>query len=490
MLNNKSLIKNSILNIHGRTYLPIRETAELLNLYVVWDEKTHTIKISNIGTISEVNTQPIKYDIGQVMTEMTNFKLMVDGYEKQLENKIVVIDGVSYLPLRETAEILGFEVKWDEKTATVFITSKKDKREKEDFLLPFSDDSGLWGYMDYDGNVIVEPKYAYAGDFSNEIAVVSTSEDADSFCGTSGKGECGYIDLQGKEVIPLIYAEAENFSEGLAAVAEMTTVKFDDEERDLLVYKYIDESGKSVIEGSFYNAGRFSDGYAPVSIFYENDQIYNAYIDINGNIVKKFGEMQLSEFHNGYAIIGDNEKLIDTDFKVVLDFSKQGYKPKGEVENGMICVSKNGMCGIVDVTGRVIVPFEYTYIYLSCDTPILAKKRVDEKSEKFGYIDLNDNVIIPFSYENADPFTNGTAFVLKSIDDAVENEDLFKSTSKISIIDKNRKYIKEDVNVGFWMYITGNEYPNGIRKYYRGDKLEYVKPNGDVIETRIIENKE
>ena len=41
-------INNDVLAIDGKTYLPLREIAEYLELYVLWDEEERKIKISQI----------------------------------------------------------------------------------------------------------------------------------------------------------------------------------------------------------------------------------------------------------------------------------------------------------------------------------------------------------------------------------------------------------------------------------------------------------
>lgn len=490
---NEIPLENSVLNINDRTYLPVRETAELLNLYVVWDEKTQTINISNIGVTAENDNAPVKYDSASVTADVTDFKLKVDGHEKQPENAVAVVNGTSYLPLRELAEMLNFEVDWDGNTETVSIASKNSEKGDYDFLLPFSVENealeyDLWGYMDIDGNVIVEPKYTYAGDFADGMAIVSDKEECayDEF---ERIGQYGYINIEGKEIIPCEYYGFNNFSDGVAAVGKKTTTYYDDNEYTITQYSYINKNGDIVIDGGFYNAGKFDSGYAPVTLLNDDESARNIYIDKKGNIAADFDESHIKEFNNEYAVSDDT--LIDTDFNIVLDFNKLQYSPAGEVVNGMICAryKSNDLCGVVDLEGNVIVPFEYYSLYLKEGEPVLAVKKEYNSGGgtvyKYGYIDLNNNIILPFSYSNADHFTNGVAFILKSEDDITRDEDIFKTTQKISIIDKKGNYIKENVNVGFWYYITGNEYSNGIRKYYQGNKLMYVDKNGEVIEPKI-----
>lgn len=69
----------------------------------------------------------------------------------------------------------------------------------------------LYGYFDENWNLVVEPKYTAAGNFSEGLANVSVGE--------WGNSKCGYIDKSGNVVIPLIYDRCEPFENGIASVA-------------------------------------------------------------------------------------------------------------------------------------------------------------------------------------------------------------------------------------------------------------------------------
>lgn len=481
-------IENSIIAINNRTYLPIREIAELLDLYVVWDEDAKTIKISDIGTISENANEPVMFNSTTVMADVTDFKLKVEGIERIPENSIVVIDGTSYLPLREISEMLNIEVKWDGKTQTIYIDSSNNELVEYDFLLPFSDNnSNLWGYMDMDGNVVVEPKYTYAGDFVEGMALVSDKEES-AYDDWERTGQYGYINIKGEEVVPCEYYGFNNFSDGLAAVAEKVNIAYQgDTEYTAYKYSYINKDGDVIIEGDFYDAGNFGNGYAPVMILKDDEPRY-IYIDMNGEEMSNFNNQKIDAFKNGYAVA--NDKLIDTDFEVVMDYKKLGYELVSEVVNGMVVARKNsGSCGIIDLYGNVVVPFEYYYLQLNEKNPIFAIKDImnesGKKEECCGYIDLNNNIILPFKYYMADGFAGGVSFVVNSKDDCGNAEELFNTILNIDIIDKTGRVIKEDIDAGFWLEYTGNSYPNGIRKYYRGDKLIYINSRGVFINPKI-----
>jgi hypothetical protein len=67
--------------------------------------------------------------------------------------------------------------------------------------------------------------------------------------------KCGFIDRNGNIIIDLIYKDAGNFSEGLAPVKTADNK-----------WGYIDTTGKMLIEPRFKYVRDFSEGLAPVSI--------------------------------------------------------------------------------------------------------------------------------------------------------------------------------------------------------------------------------
>lgn len=94
--------------------------------------------------------------------------------------------------------------------------------------------------------------YGYVSAFHEEVAVANFP-----FNLFTGFGKYGYIDRNGNIVIDFQFATANSFSEGLAVAS------FDHKK-----YGYINHSGEWAIEPLFDYAGNFSDGKARVQIGY------------------------------------------------------------------------------------------------------------------------------------------------------------------------------------------------------------------------------
>ena len=103
--------------------------------------------------------------------------------------------------------------------------------------------AGKWGYVDFDGKMVIEPKFSAGGFFSENLAAEP---------GEGGK--FGYIDKSGNFAIAARFDEARQFSEARAAV------KLDGK------WGFIDTSGKFTITPQFADAREFSQGMAPVKV--------------------------------------------------------------------------------------------------------------------------------------------------------------------------------------------------------------------------------
>jgi len=168
---------------------------------------------------------------------------------------------------------------------------------------------GLWGYRDARGEVVIEPRYRLAQDFSPQgIAAVV---DERGWCYIDGKGDklirphiydngpddfreglarfraagrFGYFDETGRVRIKPQFAFALPFHEGLAAVCLGCQERGDGEHREITGGKwgYIDHGGETAIAPRFDAATPFEGGRARVMV--DGSWIT---IDRNGEAIQK-----------------------------------------------------------------------------------------------------------------------------------------------------------------------------------------------------------
>lgn len=117
-----------------------------------------------------------------------------------------------------------------------------------------------WGFIDQQGNVVIDFQWDQAWSFSEGLAAVQQGD------------LWGFVDKSGKMVIEPKWEKALSFSEGLAAVYELG------------YWGYINQTGEVILKPKWYEAGPFSEGLAGVSIKIDGYPVYR-YIDTQGQTV-------------------------------------------------------------------------------------------------------------------------------------------------------------------------------------------------------------
>ncbi len=240
----------------------------------------------------------IAEEVNRVYAEKTLFKVQVNNEVQDINGDILVVDGVSYVPLREFSNMLGSSVKWDEANQMINITS--------DFVytqapLKFYDETNeKYGYKDNKGNIVIEPQYDDASEFSEGAAIVLKNSEY-VFINQSGN-ELFRIDADYHSI-----SLKEGFSEGCCAVS-IFEVK-----RGTMVgenfprkHMYLDKMGNKLMDKDFKEySENFYDGYA-VSL--KNESYYFtpikpilSYIDKTGDFATDTEYSKAGNFIDGYA---------------------------------------------------------------------------------------------------------------------------------------------------------------------------------------------
>lgn len=103
---------------NNRTLVPVRFIAEKMGAKVGWEPATMTV--------------PIERDDLHIVLTIGESKALVNGQEMVFDTKAITSGGRTFVPLRFVSEALGAEVKWDNPTSTVFISTKDDAYAKYD----------------------------------------------------------------------------------------------------------------------------------------------------------------------------------------------------------------------------------------------------------------------------------------------------------------------------------------------------------------------
>lgn len=118
----KAVTKNGVSqNIDGKLFIdendrmmvPLRALSNAFGIKdsnILWDDETKTVTVAD-------------YDIIEV--KVGSNSITVNGSEKAMDTKAVIVDGRCYLPLRAICDALGIDdISWNDVTKTVTITNK------------------------------------------------------------------------------------------------------------------------------------------------------------------------------------------------------------------------------------------------------------------------------------------------------------------------------------------------------------------------------
>lgn len=242
----------------------------------------------------------------------------------------------------------------------------------------FKDDkTGLYGYMDGDGKIIIEAKYKSAADFeylSTGYTQAYDENETATIIDKSGKeylpfGEYrvvsvpqydlmffkddslkyGVVNLEGERVLEALYDKIEINNEGTIIVTlNNKQGVFDKNVKIILdiVYDYIYQVEDALIVMKEDKFGLVNlKGKELVPINYEEVQIAHSIRE---------GERQIFEVVNSEGKIG----FFDSKGKQLTDFL---YDKNSPGRGGLIPVLKDGKWGYIDVEGKTIIPFQFDY---------------------------------------------------------------------------------------------------------------------------------
>jgi len=273
---------------------------------------------------------------------------------------------------------------------------------------------GKVGYIDHTGKMIIEPQYASALEFSEDMAAVLI------------KDKWGFVNSQGKVVVPARFDKCSSFSEGFSAVVLDGKWKFIDRQGNLVrnvafeiarsfsgglaavkvdgKWGYVDQKMTLVIKPTFDDAWYFSEGLAPVRIGSKW-----GYVDTTGRVAIEPRYYWADEFSEGLAFVEggtDNEGYIDKTGKLVIAGRFFSAKLFSQGLAGVLTQAGGAYC-LIDKSGRVVAPAQFEEVgpFSEGLAPIRVKSGC-------GYIDPNGKMVIEPNFLRADGFSGGLAFVV------------------------------------------------------------------------------
>lgn len=307
-----------------------------------------------------------------------------------------------------------------------------------DFADPFTDGralvkvNGKFGYIDEKGSYAVNPKYKSATIFSEDRAWVVGEGSAPTL-----------IDRDGKELFDMKDVEfVSPYYDGLAKVEVIG-------ENGKLLYGFINKKGEYVVNPIYEYAGNFSDGMAAIS-----GEGKEGYINTSGKII--INDTTFSRegsFYDGHAFVGIREKDYSLTYGVIDRTGKYLINPQfkdiGCDGKGFIVENNDHQWGWCDSDGKFIINPQFDG-FLHFGKSDMAPVAI---GEKWGYADRRGKLVINPQFDKALPF--------------VDNKfALVKTGERFGFIDREGKYIANpqfsDFGISFYgIYLYGSQYIAG-----------------------------
>lgn len=267
---------------------------------------------------------------------------------------------------------------------------------------------GKYGYINDKGNVIIPLEYEYGSNFKNGFAGVYKDEKY-GIIDTSGtvvvpfeydllsvlptnlavaeiNGKYGIIDMTGNEVVPFIYEY-------------ISALPFDfNYDYHLFAFR---QNGKDALANL---AGNLLTDYVyeHIDFFFEGLALMRketgkwGYIDVNGAEVIPAVYDNGFHFYNGLANVTKEgvDSFIDLTGALAFEGNALGFDDSYYLT---LLSDDNGKWGVLDRTGKIVVPIEYDDICIYDDVIIWVNNRAEQIS---GYFDKDGNVVIPLRHTN------------------------------------------------------------------------------------------
>lgn len=246
----------------------------------------------------------------------------------------VVTDGSgkSYLYNKNGAVIFQTDGTIDKPSCGMSAFSKRVDNEKD-----------LWGYINTEGKVVIEPVYEWAQAFSGDKALVKIKE-----------GSFGLIDKEGKLLKEIDTKMVKELSEDAFVFTRTSS-----EGRDK--YGYMTLDGEILLDAAYSEAQGFTDGLAIVNTAGDYENKYGV-INKNGEFVIPAEYGEITYIGDGiYSVSETHEAYYFSDFAKKALFDKTGkqltgfdFYNVGALENGLISVSDEKSTYLIDSTGEEI----------------------------------------------------------------------------------------------------------------------------------------
>lgn len=268
----------------------------------------------------------------------------------------------------------------------------------------------------------------------------------------------GFVNALGEEILPTIYENVDQTmtDEFVLVSKNKKWAFFSNNGEQLTDFKFDEVKQAYIMENGRNKDTYFKGGLAIVSIGNKTQ-----FLDKNLKEIIPLGKYDYVESLNkcGFGIVGKNKKYGIIDNKgneiVRLDYDKVEHPKRYSNILELFVLEKNGTLQIFDANIKLIKEdiLDYTWDKIDFDDYYLDVLLLKDNQNKFGIIDETGKVIIPFEFEEIRPFDGQETAIAKKnnyfgiIDFrnkelvSFENDEIYSSKfSEIFVIKQNEKF--------------------------------------------------
>jgi hypothetical protein len=224
-----------------------------------------------------------------------------------------------------------------------------------------------YGYIDQAGNIVVEPKYDLAEDFSEGLACVGyriKKEDAEEEIVERQKWRFEPNSL------PMLCGEADS----------------------VYLYGFINTKGEVIVEPQFDSAEAFSDGMSLIGIGGKY-----GYINKNGDIViePQFHRRSIADFSEGFAVIAVDKKYTFIDKQGEIAFAER-FNYADRFSERLAPVRVESKWGYIDGTAQMVINPQFDDAMCFSEGVAAVKK-----DDKWGFINKAGDIVVEPQFDSA-----------------------------------------------------------------------------------------
>lgn len=290
----------------------------------------------------------------------------------------------------------------------------------------------LWGYCDYNGNVLLNPQSYSKQSYLGNIAAVESEPfkfwlmdkggnrvspkeyymvwEQNGYLRVMVKNKSGVVDGNGREIIPPQYYAA--YADGSKNIPQVFVVANDEK------YGLLNAEGTELVPLKYTDIGNFNEGLAQVNMggSKEAGNISggkNGFINHRGEEAIPLIYDEAGSFDEGFAPVSQAGKwgFINKTGQAAV---KLKYDKVSRFSGGHALAGLGGKSWVIDGNGSQVCEIPYCHDWVLWEDMIRVRDQPEPEPAHYGVINNKGRLILPVRYDKINMIQNGRAVVAEN----------------------------------------------------------------------------